>query len=281
MVDAYRTFGTDIGIAFQLRDDLLGVFGDPSVTGKPSGDDLIAGKRTVLFAMALARADAADPAAAELLRNGIGTQLTDTEVDTLRQVITDLGASPTSKRRSTPSSRQLRTPSTRARQRQSPSSPDRHGDRGHEAKLLTVAHVHRTRTVSSPTDRVVIVGAGLAGLSAGLYLRGAGRDVTILESNSSVGGRVGVYQGNDYSIDNGATVLTMPELVEDALAAVGATQPRQTPNSLCTSSIRRTTRDSQTAPLSMSTPTQKTWLPKSPVSAGRKKRSDTVRCGDG
>ncbi|EEN88434.1 MULTISPECIES: polyprenyl synthetase family protein [Rhodococcus] len=92
LVDAYRTFGTDIGIAFQLRDDLLGVFGDPSVTGKPSGDDLIAGKRTVLFAMALARADAADPAAAELLRNGIGTQLTDTEVDTLRQVITDLGA---------------------------------------------------------------------------------------------------------------------------------------------------------------------------------------------
>lgn len=120
MVDAYRTFGTDIGIAFQLRDDLLGVFGDPSVTGKPSGDDLIAGKRTVLFAMALARADAADPAAAELLRNGIGTQLTDTEVDTLRQVITDLAPSPTSKRRSTPSSRQLRTPSTRARQRQSP-----------------------------------------------------------------------------------------------------------------------------------------------------------------
>ncbi|MDP1200264.1 FAD-dependent oxidoreductase, partial [Klebsiella pneumoniae] len=75
---------------------------------------------------------------------------------------------------------------------------------------------------SSPTDRVVIVGAGLAGLSAGLYLRGAGRDVTILESNSSVGGRVGVYQGSDYSIDNGATVLTMPELVDDALAAVGA-----------------------------------------------------------
>ncbi len=85
-----------------------------------------------------------------------------------------------------------------------------------------MADVHRTRTVSSPTDRVVIVGAGLAGLSAGLYLRGAGRDVTILESNGSVGGRVGVYQGSDYSIDNGATVLTMPELVEDALAAVGA-----------------------------------------------------------
>lgn len=92
LITAYREFGTDIGIAFQLRDDLLGVFGDPSITGKPSGDDLIAGKRTVLFAMALARADAADPAAAALLRTGIGTVLSESEVDTLRSVMTELGA---------------------------------------------------------------------------------------------------------------------------------------------------------------------------------------------
>ena len=161
LIDAYRTFGTDIGIAFQLRDDLLGVFGDPSVTGKPSGDDLIAGKRTVLFAMALARADAADPAAAELLRNGIGTQLTDTEVDTLRQVITDLGAvtdvenADRHPRRGSCERPRLEHGNGRVQ-----GSPDRHGDSGHEAKLLTVTHVHRTRTVSSPTDRVVIVGAG-------------------------------------------------------------------------------------------------------------------------
>ena len=92
LIDAYRKFGTDIGIAFQLRDDLLGVFGDPSVTGKPSGDDLRTGKRTTLFAAALARADDTDPAAAQQLRSGIGAELTDNDVDTLRTLITDLGA---------------------------------------------------------------------------------------------------------------------------------------------------------------------------------------------
>lgn len=51
-VDALREYGAAIGIGFQLRDDLLGVFGDPAVTGKPAGGDLIEGKRTVLLAMA-------------------------------------------------------------------------------------------------------------------------------------------------------------------------------------------------------------------------------------
>ena len=49
---ALREFGLPLGIAFQLRDDLLGVFGDSEVTGKPAGDDLIEGKRTVLIALA-------------------------------------------------------------------------------------------------------------------------------------------------------------------------------------------------------------------------------------
>lgn len=99
LVEAYRRFGTDIGIAFQLRDDLLGVFGDPEVTGKPSGDDLRAGKRTVLFAEALQRADATNPAAAALLRESIGTDLSDTQVARLRTVITDLGAVDDAERR--------------------------------------------------------------------------------------------------------------------------------------------------------------------------------------
>jgi geranylgeranyl diphosphate synthase type I len=50
-LDALRDFGLPLGIAFQLRDDLLGVFGDAEVTGKPSGDDLREGKRTVLIAL--------------------------------------------------------------------------------------------------------------------------------------------------------------------------------------------------------------------------------------
>ena len=51
-VASLRDFALPLGIAFQLRDDLLGVFGDPSVTGKPAGDDLVEGKRTVLIALA-------------------------------------------------------------------------------------------------------------------------------------------------------------------------------------------------------------------------------------
>ena len=61
-VDAVRTFGTDIGVAFQLRDDLLGVFGDTEVTGKPAGDDLREGKRTLLVSLGLSHADAGRPA---------------------------------------------------------------------------------------------------------------------------------------------------------------------------------------------------------------------------
>ncbi|RMI29180.1 polyprenyl synthetase family protein [Nocardia stercoris] len=92
LIAAYRTFGTDIGIAFQLRDDLLGVFGDPAVTGKPSGDDLREGKRTVLIAEALRRADTTDPAAAARLRAALGTDLSESEVTELRAILTGLGA---------------------------------------------------------------------------------------------------------------------------------------------------------------------------------------------
>lgn len=92
LIAAYRTYGTDIGIAFQLRDDLLGVFGDPAVTGKPSGDDLREGKRTVLVAEALARAAATDPAAGDRLRAEIGTELSEPQVAELRALLTGLGA---------------------------------------------------------------------------------------------------------------------------------------------------------------------------------------------
>nr|WP_229075487.1 polyprenyl synthetase family protein [Actinoplanes sp. DH11] len=50
--EAYQVYGTTVGEAFQLRDDLLGVYGDPAVTGKPAADDLRTGKPTALLMMA-------------------------------------------------------------------------------------------------------------------------------------------------------------------------------------------------------------------------------------
>jgi geranylgeranyl diphosphate synthase type I len=90
LVETYSAYGIPLGEAFQLRDDLLGVFGDPAVTGKPAGDDLREGKRTVLLACAL---DRATPAQSGLVERLLG----DSELDllgvaALREVIVDTGA---------------------------------------------------------------------------------------------------------------------------------------------------------------------------------------------
>jgi phytoene desaturase len=77
------------------------------------------------------------------------------------------------------------------------------------------------RTVTGRTDRVVVVGAGLGGLSCALRLAGAGRQVTLLEREAEPGGRAGRLAVDGYTFDTGPTVLTMPELIDDALAAVG------------------------------------------------------------
>ena len=92
LIAAYRSFGADIGIAFQLRDDLLGVFGDPEVTGKPSGDDITEGKRTVLIASALHQADLARPDHAATIRAGLGTDLDAAGVAEIRSILVELGA---------------------------------------------------------------------------------------------------------------------------------------------------------------------------------------------
>ncbi|MBQ1084361.1 polyprenyl synthetase family protein [Nocardiopsis sp. B62] len=69
LAGVYTDYGIPLGIAFQLRDDVLGVFGDPGTTGKPAGDDLREGKRTLVVAETLARSGAAD---AERFRSLLG-----------------------------------------------------------------------------------------------------------------------------------------------------------------------------------------------------------------
>jgi geranylgeranyl diphosphate synthase, type I len=86
---ALTEVGLPLGEAFQLRDDLLGVYGDPARTGKPAGDDLTEGKRTVLVALALQRAPGAE---AKRLDEALGTSLSADEVAELRRIIEDCGA---------------------------------------------------------------------------------------------------------------------------------------------------------------------------------------------
>lgn len=94
LVGAYRRFGADLGIAFQLRDDLLGMFGDPQITGKPAGDDLREGKRTLLLAYGLRAAEEKRQAGiVQLLRGAIGNpQVEEHTVMEIRELLIELGA---------------------------------------------------------------------------------------------------------------------------------------------------------------------------------------------
>jgi phytoene desaturase len=79
----------------------------------------------------------------------------------------------------------------------------------------------RLRTVPGRTDRVVVVGAGLAELATALRLRGAGREVTVVERGDVPGGRAGRVERHGYTLDTGPSVFTAPEVLADTLAAVG------------------------------------------------------------
>ncbi|GGR37887.1 polyprenyl synthetase family protein [Agromyces mediolanus] len=87
---ALRAYGLPLGIAYQLRDDLLGVYGDPELTGKPAGDDLREGKRTMLIAIARERLA---PSTRRLLDELLGDpELDDAQVRMLQQTLSDCGA---------------------------------------------------------------------------------------------------------------------------------------------------------------------------------------------
>jgi geranylgeranyl diphosphate synthase type I len=90
VVDGLARFGVPLGRAFQWRDDMLDVFGEPTATGKAVGQDLRDGKRTLLVAIAFHRAD---PAGARILRSVLGDAgASDTDIERARQVLVDSGA---------------------------------------------------------------------------------------------------------------------------------------------------------------------------------------------
>jgi geranylgeranyl diphosphate synthase type I len=90
LAEGYSAYGLPLGEAFQLRDDVLGVFGAPEVTGKPAGDDLREGKETYLVMLTRRRADRAGR---QLLEGALGNaKLSEDEVAELRRMIADCGA---------------------------------------------------------------------------------------------------------------------------------------------------------------------------------------------
>ena len=90
MLAVLGEYGGLVGEAFQLRDDVLGVFGEPDVTGKPVGGDLLERKATSLVVLA---ADMASPVQdAELSTLAQREDLTDGDIDRWRQLIIDTGA---------------------------------------------------------------------------------------------------------------------------------------------------------------------------------------------
>ena len=210
----FPTSAFPVGEAFQLRDDLLGVFGDPQVTGKPSGDDLREGKRTMLVAHAFANGDDGQRA---LLTEGLGAADLDAAAwRRYRRSCCETGAVAASRA------------AHRAAAHGRPEGPA--GPAPGSADAGGPAHPGRRRDRSRPV-RCRLAGPGEPTTSSwsapdwrgscALRLAGAGRSVTVLEREPIPGGRAGLIEDGGYRFDTGPTVLTMPGLIAMRFAAVG------------------------------------------------------------
>ena len=229
LLATYSAFGLPLGEAFQLRDDVLGVFGDPDETGKPAGDDLREGKRTVLLAMTLAggepgagrrrpparrRPAARTPTAWRRCAASSRTPARWTRVERLVADLTGAGAG---------GARGGAGRGAGARG----AGPAR--GRGHRPRALAAlgqaVRWRGVRQVRGRTDHVVVVGAGPG--------RAVGRDAA--GRRRPAGDRPGARGGagrprrqrvmaapdgaGDYRFDTGPTVLTMPDLIADCFDA--------------------------------------------------------------
>ena len=165
-----------------MRDDVMGAFGDAAVTGKPVGGDLIEGKPTPLLARAVAHADAAQRAVLDLVGDP------------------DLSAADVARDPAGPSSTPAASTNSKRRSPNSPRAPSR---RSKPPTSPTVAkqrtrRARRVRDRPQPHDpdrlmRVIVIGAGLGGLSAAAHLSNRGHEITIVERSSRAGrpGRAG------------------------------------------------------------------------------------------
>ena len=200
-------YGLPLGDAFQMRDDVMGAFGDAEVTGKPVGGDLIEGKPTPLLARAVARADADQRAVLDLVGD---PALAPAEVEQIQQAIVATGALDELEAHISALTATAIDAIGRA-------------DVTDEAKvaLVDLAHYVSSR---DRLMRVVVIGAGLGGLSAAAHLSNRGHDITIVEREPHARRSCRDDLISDgFRLDNGPTVLTMPDLLADAFDAAGAT----------------------------------------------------------
>ncbi len=206
LVDAYGAFGRPLGEAFQLRDDLLGVVGDPGCTGKPVGSDLRDGKATLLLAFALRLADGRGRRQAGAGRGRRSRRRRDR-----RHPGGHRGVGRRRRR-----GEGDRRPRRRGRRRPRRLRPPAAG-RGRAAPPVRAGGV-----AAAVSRRAVVVGAGLGGLAAACHLAGRGWQVDVIERDDGPGGRAGRFERAGFRFDTGPTVLTMPDLLAATFEAAGA-----------------------------------------------------------
>ena len=175
-----RTYGDAVGIAFQLRDDVLGLFGDPGRTGKDRDDDLREGKRTLLVLRALRLAG---PAAAPLPRGR--PRRPGAHHRRRRPVPRDRGACG-----ALASIETLLGAHTKPRRPRSSPVPEPARAALEELAALAIRREHRSGD-TRVARRTIVIGAGLGGLAAACHLVGRGHDVVVVEAGDVPGGRAG------------------------------------------------------------------------------------------
>ena len=190
---------------------MLGAFGEVGLTGKPVGDDLREGKPTSLMAVAADRAGAAHRKVLTLVGR---PDLTEGQVEAIQSVLVETGAlGEVELTIDSLASDALRPPSTPS------TSPTKPARRWTSWSTTWPGAISDRPTASM---KVLVVGAGLGGLSAAAHLLARGHQVQVVEREGMPGGRAGVVAEQGYRLDNGPTVLTMPDLLARAFAAAGA-----------------------------------------------------------